>query len=83
MKKLKIFLDSCIINYILDLDDKPMLGATYDEEDKRYLGKILNLYSKEGKINFFVNPSIKTEINNTKDNSRREKLIEVFNHMIL
>lgn len=56
MKKLNIFLDSCIINYILDLDDKSRLGATYDEEDKRYLGKILNLYQKEGKINFFCKP---------------------------
>ncbi|MDD3421223.1 MAG: hypothetical protein PHS47_02845 [Methanocellales archaeon] len=68
MKKLNIFLDTCIVNYILDLDNEPRSGATHDEEDKRYLGKILNLYPKEGKIIFFVNPSVKAEINNTKDN---------------
>ncbi len=79
MKNLNIFLDSCIINYILDLDDEPRSGSTHDEEDKRYLGKILNSYQKEGKIKFFVNPFIKTEINKTNDSSRRDKLLQVFN----
>jgi len=75
MGKLNIFFDTCIINRILDLDKRES-DAKY-EEDRRYLGKILNLCSEEDKINFFVNPSVKTEICNTTKESRRQKLLKV------
>lgn len=75
MKKLNIFLDTGIINRILELD-KSESDAKY-EEDRRYLGKILNLCSEEDKINFFVKPSVKTEICNTSNKSRKQKLLKV------
>ena len=75
MGKLNIFFDTCIINRILDLDKRES-DAKY-EEDRRYLGKILNLCSEEDKINFFINPPVKTEIYNTTNESRRQKLLKV------
>ncbi|MCK4735710.1 MAG: hypothetical protein KAT65_24865 [Methanophagales archaeon] len=75
MKKLDIFFDTCIINRILYLDKRK--SDAKSEEDREYLDKILNLCAEEGKINFFVNPSVKTEITNTTNKSRREKLLKV------
>ena len=74
MKKLNIFLDTCIINRILDLD-KPESDTKY-EEDRNYLIKILDLFSKN-KIKFFINPSVKTEISKTMDRLRRHKLLDI------
>lgn len=76
-KKLNIFLDTCIINRILEIDNKCGSDATY-EEDRLYLSKILDFYSNRDEINFFVNPTVKSEIDNTNDNLRRAKLMEVF-----
>ena len=74
MKKLNIFLDTCIINRILDID-KPESDTKY-EEDRNYLIKILDLYSND-KIKFFINPSVKTEISKTMDRLRRHKLLDI------
>lgn len=75
MGKLNIFFDTCIINRILYLDKRES-DAKY-EEDRRYLGKILNLCSEEDEINFFVNPSVETEICNTTNELRRRELLKV------
>jgi hypothetical protein len=74
---INIFLDTNIINRILDIDKEVPDNITY-EEDRDFLRKILDISSKNKQIKLYVNPSVKIEIEKTKDAHRREKLLKIF-----
>lgn len=71
-----IFLDTSIVNRVLDINTPPA-DSTY-EEDRYFLRKILDICSKNERINLYVNPSVKMELEKTQDEERRRKLLDVF-----
>jgi len=48
------------------------------EEDRVFLRKVLDIYSEGDRIEFYVNPSVKLEIDATKNQKRRRALQEIF-----
>jgi predicted nucleic acid-binding protein len=77
MKITNVFIDTSTVNRIKDLDVKKN-NIKY-EEDRQYLSKIMQEYVVQNLVEFFVNPSIKHEIDNTSDANTRKDLVEVFN----
>ena len=77
-EKLRVFMDTNIINRIADLDVEKHDDSTY-EEDRVYLKKILDMQLKKpSKIELYVNPSVRMEIENTIDQKRKDALRKVF-----
>lgn len=72
-----IFLDSSIINRILDMDRTIPSESTY-EEDRHFLRKILNISLANEEIKLYVNPSVKMEIEKTQDVQKRKELLKIF-----
>lgn len=68
MKKLKVYLDTCIINRLLDISN------IEDNTLKKSLEKII----QNSKIEIVTSKKTLEEINNTKEKSRRENLIFVY-----
>ena len=72
-----IFLDTNIIERILRIDEEIPNNRTY-EEDRKFLGKILDICANNEKIKLYVNPSVKMEIEKTRDNQKKKALLEIF-----
>ncbi len=76
MKTIGVFLDNSIVNRILEIDTSEVKDALY-EEDRLYLSEIMG-YVEKGIVNLIVNPSVKQEIENTRNPRRKEKLLALF-----
>jgi len=74
---INIFLDTNIIDRILRIDEEIPSNFTY-EEDRRFLRKILDICSKNEEIKLYVNPSVKIEIEKTRDEQKKKELLMVF-----
>ena|GEM_PF-3066057 len=77
MEPINAFVDTNIVNRILDIDtikvDDPN-NPKY-EEDRLYLSRIIKDYVEKGIVRLIVNPSVKQEIENTKNPQRRGQLL--------
>lgn len=72
---MNIFLDTSIVNRILDLDEtRP---DAHWEEDRAYLNNLLNGPVSGGTMTFLVNPTILSQIRDTPDFERRRRLSSV------
>lgn len=77
MKTIKVFVDTSIVNRILDIGIEKSKDILY-EEDRHYLSKIMQEYVDKGIVQLFANPSIKLEIENTSDHQRKQELLTEF-----
>lgn len=80
MRTIRVFVDTCIVNRLLDID-KPEPDDPNYEEDRSYLTKIVENGIDRGAIQPFVNPTVRTEIEGTPDPSRRQQLLEQFRRL--
>jgi len=76
--RLRVFLDTTIVNRILDIEEPSQEGSLY-EEDRFFLKKILETRELVQRLELYVNPSVKMEIEATKNDQRREELLKIFN----
>ena len=74
MKPITAFVDTNIVNKILDIDTIKVDDPKY-EEDRLYLSRIVEDYVEKGTVRLIVNPSVKQEIENTKNPQRRGQLL--------
>ncbi|MFH0846947.1 MAG: hypothetical protein V1894_02670 [Chloroflexota bacterium] len=51
------------------------------EQDAKYLKMLLTDYVTSSKVTFFVNPSVKQQVDNTKDEKRRAVLLVKFHEL--
>jgi predicted nucleic acid-binding protein len=77
MDIVKVFVDTSIVNRILELDFNYKKNTIY-EEDKIYILKIKKEFVDTNRVQLIVNPSVKREIKNTADIQRRGKLLALF-----
>ncbi len=75
---INVFLDTSIVNNLLDIDEKKSNDLTW-EKDKRFIKLLIDKPVALGDIILYVNPSVKDQIANTKDMKRKEDLIIKFN----
>lgn len=73
---INIFLDTNIIDRILRIDKEIPSNPTY-EEDRNFLRRILDICSKNEKIKLYVNPSVRMEIEKTKDEQKKKELLKI------
>ena len=78
MKTIKVFIDTNIVNKILDINKKKSKDLTY-EEDRLYLSKIEKEFADKNIVQLIVNPSVKQEIENTSCPKRKRELLALFN----
>lgn len=69
---MNVFLDTSIVNYILDLENERKDKIW--QENIKYL-KLLKKAGANGAMIFIVNPTVMWQINNVTDENRKEKLI--------
>jgi hypothetical protein len=69
MKKLKLYLDTSVINF-LKVEDSP--------DYRRYTELFFETMIKLGKVETFVSRIVFEEINNTDDLAKRKELLDVF-----
>jgi len=72
---MNVFVDTCIINRVLDLEASP--SDLKWQEDRRYLQRLVNGPVACGTMTLFVNPSVISQIEATKDPERRNALLSV------
>jgi predicted nucleic acid-binding protein len=77
MRTVKAFVDTSIVNRILDIEVVKPKDPKW-EEDREYLLKILENYVEKGAVQFIVNPSVKQEVENTPDPPKKKKLLASF-----
>ena len=80
MRTVGVFVDTCVVNRLLDID-KPEPDDPNYEEDRSYLTKIVENGIDRGAIRPFVNPTVRTEIDGTPDPARRQQLLEQFRRL--
>ncbi len=74
---MNVFVDTSIVNYVLDLEEKRQNNPT-KQEDIKYLKLLLGSPVATGDMTFYVNPSVKWQINNTPCKQRKEGLLTKF-----
>lgn len=72
-QKLNVFLDTCIVNRVLDLQENRRDSEW--KEDREYLLKLRSGPVGLERMKFFVNPSVMSQIRATRNHERREALI--------
>ena len=77
-----IFIDTNIVNLILDIDVENSNDFTY-EEDRYYMKEILKVVAKDNRFRLYVNPTVKQEIDACPDSKRRDSLLNIFNDLNL
>jgi len=77
VERLRIFLDTSILHRISRIDVENPDDPLY-EEDRVYLRKLSGMHLKSDDIEFYVNPSVKSEIDATRNQDRRRQLQELF-----
>ncbi len=76
MRVFNVFVDTSIVNRILEIDKSTVRDTIY-EEDRLYISKIIE-YVKKGIVRLIVNPSVKHEIENATDPKRKRELLALF-----
>jgi len=76
MRVINVFVDTSIVNRILEIDKSTVRHTIY-EEDRLYISKIIG-YVKKGIVRLIVNPSVKHEIENATDPKRKRELLALF-----
>ena len=74
---MNVFIETTIINNILDLEGNRPTNTTWQDNIK-YLKLLLDRLVDVGDMTFYVNPTVKWQINNTKDEQRKEGLLANF-----
>jgi predicted nucleic acid-binding protein len=77
MKTIGVFVDTSTVNRILRINEKREKDNKW-EEDREYLMKIFQQYLESSVVRFIVNPTVKTEIEDTKDPQERMRLLKKF-----
>lgn len=77
MRIINVFADTSIVNRILEIAISEVRDALY-EEDRLYLSKIKENYVDKGIVQLIVNPSVKIQIENTSDPTKKERLLALF-----
>ncbi len=80
MKIINSFVDTNIVNRILDIEVSKPRNLPY-EEDRLYLTKIIKGYVERGVIKLVANPTIKQQIESTSDLQRRVLLLDKLAHI--
>lgn len=80
MKTANVFIDTSTVNRILHITKAESSNLKY-EEDRRYLSRITKDYVKKGLVCLIVNPSVKHEIEQTKDTKMKAELLGLFNQL--
>ena len=75
---MNVFIETSIVNNVLDLEEKRQNNLTWKENIK-YLKLLLSRPVATGDMIFYVNQSVKWQINNTKVKQRKEGLLAKFN----
>ena len=70
---MNVFADTCIVNRILDLEATPPHSKW--EEDQEYLRQLLSGPVASGTMKLFINPTVISQIEATKDTERRDALL--------
>ena len=73
MRVINVFVDTSIVNRILEIDKSTVRDTIY-EEDRLYISEIIG-YVKKGIVRLIVNPSVKHEIENATDPKRKRELL--------
>ena len=76
---MNVFVDTSIVNNLLDLEESN--ASSLGEQDAKYLRLILKDYVNANKVTLFVNPSVKQQIDNTKDEKRMAELHAKFHEL--
>lgn len=74
---MNVFVDTSIVNNLLDLEGHRNSDPTW-QENAKYLKLIIEGPVAAGKIRLYVNPSIKQQIDNTNCESRKRKVLSKF-----
>ncbi len=74
---MNVFIETSIVNNVLDLEEHRPNNLTWQENIK-YLRLLISEPVATGDIAFYVNPSVKWQINNTKVEQRKEGLLTKF-----
>jgi len=77
MKTVCVFVDTSTVNRILDINVERNGDLQY-EKDRLYLSKIVEKYVKTGDVLVIVNPTVRQEIENTTDDQRKKRLVNLF-----
>lgn len=80
MKTVNVLIDTSIVNRILGIT-KAESSNFKEEEDRRYLSRIIKDYVKKGLVCLIVNPSVKREIEQTPDSKKKAELLALFNQL--
>lgn len=71
---MNVFIETSIVNNVLDLEERRP-NETTGQENVKYLKLLLSGPVATGDMTFYVNPSVRWQINNTKDEQRKEGLL--------
>jgi hypothetical protein len=74
---MNVFIDTSIVNYMLELN-KPRPNDTTWQDNIKYIEQLINGPVANGDIIFYVNPSVNSQINNTKNKKRKMVLLSKF-----
>ncbi len=74
---MNVFIETSIVNNVLDLEESRPNDTT-GQENIKYLELLLSEPVVTGEMIFYTNPSVKWQINNTKDEQRKEGLLTKF-----
>lgn len=74
---MNVFIETSIVNNLFDLEVRRPDDAT-GQENTKYLVLLISGPVTNKEMSFYVNPSVKWQINNTKDDQRKEALLAKF-----
>ncbi|MFC1905529.1 hypothetical protein ACFLXL_01830 [Chloroflexota bacterium] len=74
---LNVFVDTSIVNNLLDLNETRLADATW-EANIKFIRILINGPVASGKMSLYVNPSVKHQINSTPNKERRDGLLLKF-----
>lgn len=80
MPTVNVFVDTCTVNRLLDIDNPRTHDATY-ESDRSCLYRIAEEYADHDIVRLFVNPTVKWEIEKTANLTRRKQLVQEFDRL--
>lgn len=76
MRTIDVFVDTSTVNRMLLIKEKR--DNTNYEEDREYLTRIIEQYVESGVVRLIVNPTVRAEIEDTKDARLRARLLQEF-----
>jgi hypothetical protein len=77
MRTIRVFVDTSTVNRVLRIKEKRDKDAKW-EEDREYLNRIVEQYVEGGVVRLIVNPTVRMEIEATKDPRTRARLLREF-----